>query len=321
MKIVVLDGYCENPGDLSWAPFEALGEVSIYDYTDITDASLIVRRMQGAEIVITNKTPISKASIEACPDLRYIGLVSTGYNVVDTAAAKERGIPVCNVPAYGTDTVAQFSIALLLEICCHVGHHDRAVHEGRWEKNRDFCFWDYPITELSGKTLGIIGFGRIGQAEGKIARAFGMRVIAYAPRPREEGRAIAEYVPFDTLLAESDFISLHCNLTAENTGIINKNAIAKMREGVAIINTARGQLINEADLAEALRSGKVAAAAVDVVSAEPIKGDNPLLTAPNCIITPHIAWASQEARQRIMDTAAANAKAFLEGHPTNVVNP
>lgn len=321
MKIVVLDGYCENPGDLSWAPFEALGEVSIYDYTDITDASLIVRRMQGAEIVITNKTPISKATIEACPDLRYIGLVSTGYNVVDTAAAKERGIPVCNVPAYGTDTVAQFSIALLLEICCHVGHHDNAVHEGRWEKNRDFCFWDYPITELSGKTLGIIGFGRIGQAEGKIARAFGMRVIAYAPRPREEGRAIAEYVPFDTLLAESDVISLHCNLTAENTGIINKNAIAKMKDGVAIINTARGQLINEADLAEALRSGKVAAAAVDVVSAEPIKGDNPLLTAPNCIITPHIAWASQAARQRIMDTAAANIKAFLAGHPTNVVNP
>lgn len=321
MKIVVLDGYCENPGDLSWAPFEALGEVTVYDYTDISDPALINERMQGAELVITNKTPITGASIAACPELRYIGLVSTGYNVVDIAAAKERGIPVCNVPAYGTDTVAQFSIALLMEICCHVGHHDRAVHEGRWQKNRDFCFWDYPITELAGKTMGIIGFGRIGQAEGKIARALGMRVIAYAPRPREEGRAIADYVSLDTLLSESDFISLHCNLTAENTGIINRDTIAKMKNGVVILNTARGQLINEADLAAALHSGKVAGAAVDVVSAEPIKGDNPLLTAPNCIITPHIAWASKEARQRIMDTAAANAKAFLEGHPVNVVNP
>ena len=320
MKIVVLDGYTENPGDLSWDALAQLGELTVYDRTDPQDEALIIARMAGAELVFTNKTPITRAAIDACPRLRFIGILATGYNVVDCAYAREKGIPVSNVPAYGTASVSQFSIALLLELCHHIGHHDRAVHDGRWERCADWCFWDYPLIELEGKTMGIIGFGRIGQAEGRVARALGMRVLAYDIHPTDTGRELAEYVDLDTLYARADVISLHCNLTPENTGMICAASIEKMKDGVLIVNNARGPLINEADLAAALESGKVAGAALDVVSTEPIRGDNPLLHAKNCILTPHISWAPIESRQRIMDCTVENAKAFLNGTPTNVVN-
>lgn len=320
MKIVVLDGYTENPGDLSWDALAQLGELTVYDRTDPRDEALIISRMVGAELVFTNKTPITRAAIDACPRLRFIGILATGYNVVDCAYAREKGIPVSNVPAYGTASVSQFSIALLLELCHHIGHHDRAVHEGRWERCADWCFWDYPLIELEGKTMGIIGFGRIGQAEGRVARALGMRVLAHDLHPTDAGRELADYVDLDTLYARADVISLHCNLTPENTGMICAASIEKMKDGVLIVNNARGPLINEADLAAALESGKAAGAALDVVSTEPIRGDNPLLHAKNCILTPHISWAPIESRQRIMDCTVENAKAFLNGTPTNVVN-
>ena len=320
MKIVVLDGYTENPGDLSWDALAQLGGLTVYDRTDPRDEALIISRMAGAELVFTNKTPITRAAIDACPRLRFIGILATGYNVVDCAYAREKGIPVSNVPAYGTASVSQFSIALLLELCHHIGHHDRAVHEGRWERCADWCFWDYPLIELEGKTMGIIGFGRIGQAEGRIARALGMRVLAHDLHPTDAGRELADYVDLDTLYARADVISLHCNLTPENTGMICAASIEKMKDGVLIVNNARGQLVNEADLAAALEAGKVAGAALDVVSTEPIRGDNPLLHAKNCILTPHISWAPIESRQRIMDCTVENAKAFLNGTPTNVVN-
>ena len=320
MKIVVLDGYTENPGDLSWDALAQLGELTVYDRTDPRDEALIISRMAGAELVFTNKTPITRAAIDACPRLRFIGILATGYNVVDCAYAREKGIPVSNVPAYGTASVSQFSIALLLELCHHIGHHDRAVHEGRWERCADWCFWDYPLIELEGKTMGIIGFGRIGQAEGRVARALGMRVLAYDIHPTDTGRELAEYVDLDTLYARADVISLHCNLTPENTGMICAASIEKMKDGVLIVNNARGQLVNEADLAAALEAGKVAGAALDVVSTEPIRGDNPLLHAKNCILTPHISWAPIESRRRIMDCSVENARAFLKGTPVNVVN-
>ena len=320
MKIVVLDGYTENPGDLSWDALSQLGELTVYDRTDPRDEALIISRMAGAELVLTNKTPITRAAIDACPRLHFIGILATGYNVVDCAYAREKGIPVSNVPAYGTASVSQFSIALLLELCHHIGHHDRAVHDGRWERCADWCFWDYPLIELEGKTMGIIGFGRIGQAEGRVARALGMRVLAHDLHPTDAGRELADYVDLDTLYARADVISLHCNLTPENTGMICAASIEKMKDGVLIVNNARGPLINEADLAAALESGKVAGAALDVVSTEPIRGDNPLLHAKNCILTPHISWAPIESRQRIMDCTVENAKAFLNGTPTNVVN-
>ena len=320
MKIVVLDGYTENPGDLSWDALAQLGELTVYDRTDPQDEALIIARMAGAELVFTNKTPITRAAIDACPRLRFIGILATGYNVVDCAYAREKGIPVSNVPAYGTASVSQFSIALLLELCHHIGHHDRAVHDGRWERCADWCFWDYPLIELEDKTMGIIGFGRIGQAEGRVARALGMRVLAYDIHPTDTGRELADYVDLDTLYARADVISLHCNLTPENTGMICKASIEKMKDGVLIVNNARGQLVNEADLAAALEAGKVAGAALDVVSTEPIRGDNPLLHAKNCILTPHISWAPIESRQRIMDCTVENARAFLKGTPVNVVN-
>ena len=320
MKIVVLDGYTENPGDLSWDALAQLGELTVYDRTDPQDEALIIARMAGAELVFTNKTPITRAAIDACPRLRFIGILATGYNVVDCAYAREKGIPVSNVPAYGTASVSQFSIALLLELCHHIGHHDRAVHEGRWERCADWCFWDYPLIELEGKTMGIIGFGRIGQAEGRVARALGMRVLAHDLHPTDAGRELAEYVDLDTLYARADVISLHCNLTPENTGMICAASIEKMKDGVLIVNNARGQLVNEADLAAALEAGKVAGAALDVVSTEPIRGDNPLLHAKNCILTPHISWAPIESRRRIMDCTVENARAFLKGTPVNVVN-
>ncbi len=320
MKIVVLDGYAENPGDISWAPLEALGELTIYDRTALTESPLIAERIGDAEIAVTNKTPITRTVIDACPHLRAIAVLATGYNIVDTAYARTKDIPVMNVPVYGTDNVAQYAIALLLEACSHVGHHDRSVHAGEWTRSIDFCYWQKPLIEVSGKTAGIIGFGRIGQAVARILSAMNVRVLAYSRSERAEGRALADYVPLDTLFQKSDFIFLHCPLTPETDGIINAANIAKMKDGVIIVNNGRGQLIVEEALAAALRSGKVACAAVDVASTEPIAAENPLLHAPNCIITPHISWATKEARERIMQTTADNVKSFIAGKPENVVN-
>lgn len=317
MKIVVLDGYTENPGDLSWAPLEKLGELTVYPRTG---EDQIVQRIGDAEIVITNKTPITRSTLQACPRIRYIAVLATGYNVIDIAAARERGIPVSNVPTYGTAAVGQFAIAMLLEICHHVAHHSQSVHDGAWSRCQDWCYWDYPLIELDGKTMGIIGFGRIGQQTGKIAKAMGMRVLAYDAHPNDTGRAIADYVPLEELLGQSDVIALHCPLFPETAGIINRDTIAAMKDGVIILNNSRGPLIVEQDLADALNSGKVYAAGLDVVATEPILEDNPLLRAKNCIITPHISWAPRESRQRIMDCTVDNVRAFLEGDARNVIN-
>ena len=320
MKIVILDGYTENPGDLSWDGFEKLGELTVYDRSPLNDEAEIIRRIGGAEAVITNKTPVPKRVIEECKNLKYIGVLATGYNIVDSQAARARGIPVANIPAYGTDAVGQFAIALLLEVCHRVGHHDRAVKEGRWENNPDWCFWDYPLIELAGKTLGVIGFGRIGQTTGRIAGALGMEVIANDEAPNERGEKIGSYVSRDELYSRSDVIALHCPLFPATEGMINRESIAKMKDGVIIINNSRGPLIVEQDLADALNAGKVYAAGLDVVSSEPIRPDNPLLKARNCIITPHISWAPKESRGRLMDIAVDNLKAFMGGKPVNVVN-
>lgn len=317
MKIVILDGYTENPGDLSWSGFEALGELTVYDRTSGED---VVERIKDAEAVIVNKTPLGREVFEKCDKIRYVGVLATGYNVVDVKAAKEHGIPVCNIPTYGTAAVAQMVFALLLEICHHVAEHSDAVKRGEWSNNSDWCFWKYPLMELSGKTMGIVGFGRIGQAVGRLAEAFGMDVLAYDAFQSEEGKKIARYVALDELLAQSDVISLHCPLFPETEGMINAENIAKMKDGVILINTSRGPLINEKDLAKALREKKVYAAACDVVSTEPILPDNPLLGCYNSILTPHIAWAPKESRQRLMDIAVSNLKAFMEGNPANVVN-
>ena len=317
-KIVILDGYVENPGDLSWSAIEALGDVTLYDRCP-NDDDEIIRRIGDAEILVANKTPISRRVIEST-NLKLITILATGYNVIDVQAAKERGIPVCNVPGYGTASVAQFAIALLLEICSRVAHHSEAVHQGRWESCPDWTFWDYPLIELSGKTMGIIGFGSIGQSVGRIAKALGMRVITHSRTVKEEGKLIADYVELDTLLRESDVISLHCPLFPETRDIIRRENIDKMKDGVIIINNSRGGLVVEQDLADALNSGKVAAAGLDVVSEEPIKAANPLLSAKNCLITPHISWAPKESRQRIMDISRDNLKAYIAGAPVNVVN-
>ena len=320
MKIVVLDGYTENPGDLSWEELGKLGELTVYDRTSLTDEAEAIARIGDAEIVFTNKTPITRKVLDACPGIRFISLLATGYNCVDYAYAREKGIPVTNVPTYGTASVGQFAIALLLEICHHIGHHDASVHAGNWERCADWCYWDYPLIELDGKTMGIIGFGRIGQTTGRIARAMGMEVLAYDSHPTDSGRAIGAYVDLDTLLARSHVIALHCPLFPETEGIINRETIAKMKDGAILLNNSRGPLVVEQDLADALNAGKLAAAGLDVVSTEPIRGDNPLLKAKNCIITPHISWAPKESRQRIMDCAVSNVKAFLAGSPVNVVN-
>ena len=320
MKIVVLDGYTLNPGDISWEALVRCGELKVYDRTAQNEEQMIAERIGEAEIVFTNKTPLTKKVFEACKNLKYVGVLATGYNVVDVDAAREKGIIVTNIPTYGTAAVGQFAIALLLEICHRTGHHDKAVHEGRWENNADWCFWDYPLIELAGKTMGIIGFGRIGQTTGKIARAMGMTVIANDEYPNKSGEEIAEYVTKEELFRRSDVIALHCPLFESTKGIICRDNIAKMKDGVIILNNSRGPLIVEEDLAEALNSGKVYAAGLDVVSTEPIRGDNPLLKAKNCIITPHMSWGAKESRERLMQIAADNLQAFLEGKPVNVVN-
>ncbi len=319
MNIVVLDGYTLNPGDLSWESLEALGNVTIYDRTQPEDT---IARIGNAEIVITNKTVITAEVLESCPNISYIGVLATGYNVVDVVSAKAHGVVVTNIPSYGTTAVGQFVFALLLELCHRVGDHSNAVTSGAWGGSKDFCFWNHPLVELADKTFGIIGFGRIGQNAAKVAQGFGMNVIAYSRSAQvgssEQGVAM---VSLDTLFAESDVISVHCPLFPETEGLINRHSIAKMKDGVKIINTSRGALIMEEDLAEALNSGKVSGAAVDVLSTEPPKASNPLLQAKNCIITPHIAWAPEESRKRLMYTAVHNVQAFIEGRPENVVNP
>lgn len=317
MKLVVLDGYTLNPGDLTWEGLEKLGDLTVYDRTP---EDKIVERIGDAEIVFTNKVPITKETLEKT-NIKYIGVLATGYNIVDVDAAKEKGIPVTNIPTYGTDSVAQMVFAHLLEICQHVAAHSDSVKKGEWTNNDDWCFWKYPLIELAGKTMGIIGFGRIGQAVGRIAQAFGMKVLAndkYQNKDLENDTL--KYAELDELLANSDVISLHCPLFDDNKGIINKNTIAKMKDGVIIINTSRGPLIVEEDLAEALNSGKVYAAGLDVVSVEPIEAKNPLLEAKNIFITPHIAWAPKESRKRLMDIAIDNLEKFLAGKPVNVVN-
>lgn len=319
MKIVVLDGYTLNPGDLSWARLEKLGEVTVYDRTP---EELILERIGDAEIVYTNKTPLTRKTFDACPKIRFVGVLATGYNVVDIEAAKEKGIPVANIPTYGTDAVSQFAIALLLELCHHIGEHSDCVKKGDWTKNPDWCFWNYPLIELSGKTMGIIGFGRIGQSTARIAQALGMKILAFDQYQNPDLiTETCKYVELDELLRNSDVITLHCPLFPSTEGIINKNTIAKMKDGVLIINDSRGGLIVEEDLRDALNSGKVGGAACDVVSTEPIQMDNKLLEAKNMIITPHIAWAPKESRQRLMDIAIDNLDAFLAGSPVNVVNP
>lgn len=319
MKIVILDAYVENPGDLSWAPLEQLGELTVYDQIP-TDPASVIACIGDAQVVVVNKTPIGRAVMDACPGVKCFCILATGYNIIDVNYARTRGIPVCNVPAYGTDAVAQFTIALLLEICSQVALHDRTVHEGKWQNSPQWCYWECPLVELTGKTLGIIGFGRIGRQVGRIARAMGMRVLAYSPSECAEGREIGTYVDLPQLLAQSDVVSLHCPQFPETEGIINRETIARMKDGAILLNASRGGLVVEQDLADALERGKLSAAGVDVVSEEPIRADNPLLRAPNCIITPHIAWAARECRQRIIDTTADNIRAFLAGAPINVVN-
>ena len=312
MKIVVLDGYAANPGDLSWAPLEALGELTVYGRKKEEKKE---ERIADAELVLTNKTVLTRELIAGAKQLKYIGVLATGYNVVDVAAAAEMGVVVTNIPAYSTDSVAQLVFALLLEICHNVGRHSRAVHAGRWTSNPDFCFWDAPLIELAGKTMGVIGYGQIGRRVAEIARCFGMNVIAWTRTPRDP-----ECVSLDELLARSDVISLHCPLFPETKNLINRDAIAKMKDGVILINTSRGPVVNDADLREALESGKVYAAGADVSTVEPIPADSPLLGAKNMFLTPHIAWATFEARKRLMDVAVKNVEAFLNGAPVNTVN-
>lgn len=318
MKIVVLDGYTLNPGDLSWEGLKKLGDLVVYDRTP---AEKTIERIGDAEIIFTNKTIIDQTTLAACPTVKFIGVLATGYNVVNIQAAKEKNILVSNIPAYGTAAVAQFTIALLLEVCHHIGEHHNSVRNGDWTNCTDWCYWNHPLMELTGKTMGIIGFGKIGQATAKIAQALGMKILVYGSREIKELQSdTLQYVTLDELLANSDVISLHCPLFETTKGIINKNNIEKMKDGVIIINTARGPLIVEEDLAEALRSGKVYGAGVDVVSNEPIQANNPLLTTKNCIITPHIAWAAKETRSRLMDIAVTNLKNFLANTPIHIVN-
>ncbi len=320
MKIVVLDAHTENPGDLSWSGFEALGELTVYDRTPKFDDKEIIRRIGDADVVITNKTPVRAVALDECPTVKYVGLLSTGIDVCDCAHAAKHGIPVSNIPAYSTMAVAQHAIALLLEICSKVGVHSKLVHDGDWQRCEDFCFWEAPLVELSGLTFGAVGFGQIGKAAGRIAKALGMRVLATGSRETPEGREIGEYTGLDTLLRESDVVSLHCPLKEETRKIVNAETISKMKDGAILINTGRGGLVDEDALAAALRSGKLYAAGVDVVSVEPILPENPLLRCDNCFITPHVAWTPRTCRERVMEIAVANLKAFLAGKPENVVN-
>jgi len=317
MKIVILDGFTLNPGDLSWEGFKKLGEVVIYDRTPIDK---ILERAEGAPILLTNKTPLSEELINQLPSLKFIGVLATGYNVIDIAAAKKRGITVSNVPGYGTSSVVQMTFALLLELCLHVQRHSDAVMEGKWTRSADWCFWDYPLVELAGKTIGIIGFGNIGKKVGAVAAALGMNVLACSTEPGGPLPPGYRWAGIDELLEQSDVISLHCPLFPETKGLINKATLRRMKRSAFLINTSRGPLIIDEDLADALNAEQIAGAGLDVLSVEPPNGDNPLFTAKNCLITPHISWATREARSRLMSIAVDNLQAFLQGDAVNVVS-
>ena len=317
MKIVVLDGYALNPGDLSWDELRRFGDVDIHDRTREED---VAGRAAGAQAVLTNKTPLSAATLSRLPDLRYIGVLATGYNIVDTEAAHKAGIVVTNIPTYGTASVAQFAIALLLELCHHVALHSEAVRQGDWSKSPDWSFWKTPLIELSGKTMGIIGFGRIGRQTGAIAAAMGMRVVAHdAIEKNPPDHPEFRWMPVDDLLAESDVVSLHCPLSAENRGMIHRERLARMKTSAFLLNTSRGPLVVDEDLAAALNSHVIAGAGLDVLSIEPPADSNPLLGARNCLVTPHIAWATREARGRLLEAAVGNIRSFVENRPQNVV--
>jgi glycerate dehydrogenase len=316
-SIVVLDGYTLNPGDLSWEPLTSLARCAIYERTAEAD---VVQRAAEAEIVLTNKTPLQREMLAQLPRLRFVGVLATGFNIVDVRAARERGIPVSNVPAYSTDSVAQLVFAHLLNLTHHVDHHARSVQAGRWSTARDFCYWDTPLIELKGLTMGIIGYGRIGAATTRIARAFGMEVLAHDPDRTHVQDAGVEWAALDDVFRRSDVVSLHCPLTTETEGLVNRHRLGMMKSSAFLINTSRGPLVDETALAEALAEGTLAGAGLDVLSVEPPPATNPLLTAPGCLITPHIAWATRAARERLLASAAANVRAFLQGSPINVVN-
>lgn len=320
MKIVNLDSYALNPGDLDWSPLKELGDCTFYDRTPVNDDNEILKRIGDAEIVLTNKTPLDEHVISTAPNLKYIGVTATGYNVIDTEAATKANIPVTNIPTYGTDAVAQFTFALLLEITSHVGLHNQLVHDGRWSSNPDFTFWVKPLMELQGKTLGLIGFGSIAKKVAEIGHAFSMNIIFYNHRPKKDLPNYVKQVDLEELYQQSDIISLHVPQTPETTEMIDQEAISQMKDGVILINTARGGLISEKDVADALNGGKIAAAGVDVVQKEPIPADSPLLSAKNCYITPHIAWAPRETRNRLLGIVVDNLQTFLNGEKLNVVN-
>ena len=318
MKIVVLDGFALNPGDLTWDGLKKTGDVKVYDRTP-TDQ--IVERAAGAEIVYTNKTPLSRETLCQLPALKFIGVLATGYNVVDTEAAKEQGILVTNIPGYGTDSVAQLTFALLLELCHHVQYHSDSVRQGKWAQSVDYCYWDYPLIELAGKTMGIIGFGTIGKKVADIATSFGMNIIGNDSHKTDRSQQRNfKWSEVNALLEEADVVSIHCPLLPDTTGLINKERLRLMKQTAFLLNTSRGPIIVDEDLAEALNEGRIAGAGIDVLSIEPPSKDNPLFTAKNCLITPHIAWATREARTRLMDMAVNNLSAFLNGNPVNVVN-
>ncbi len=317
MKIVVLDGYTLNPGDLSWDGLKSLGDCTIYERTP---PEKVVARAQDAQIVLTNKAVLDRAAIERLPNLQYIGVIATGYNIVDVDAASEREIPVTNVPTYGTHSVAQMVFALLLELTQRVGHHAHTVREGRWSSSEDFCYWDYRLVELHGLTMGIVGFGRIGRAVSRIALGFGMKVLIYDIYIVRPEVADVEFVDLDTLFTRSDVVTLHCPLTPETDGLVDAERLAQMKPSAFLINTSRGAVVNERDLVEALEAGGIAGAGLDVLAAEPAERDSPLLSAPNCLVTPHIAWATRAARARLMKAVVQNVSAFLRGSPQNVVN-
>lgn len=319
MNIVILDGYALNPGDLSWKNLENLGEITIYDRTSTEE---VVQRAHHANIILTNKVPISKEHIQQLPHLKHIAVTATGYNIIDVEAASGNGISVSNIPGYSTDSVAQLTFSLLLELCLRVQRHSDSVKEGKWAKSKDFSFWDYPLVELSGKTIGIIGFGAIGQAVADIASAFGMKVLGNSRRKQGQlHRKNFEWKDIPDLLRESDVVSIHCPLTPETEGLINTASLNTMKKSAFLINTARGPIVKEKDLANALNNDVIAGAGIDVLSQEPPKADNPLFKAKNCMVTPHIAWASFEARSRLMKILENNISAFIQNEPVNIVNP
>lgn len=318
MKLVVLDGYTLNPGDLSWDGIKRFGDLTVFERTP---ASEILERCKGAEIVFTNKTPLRQDVLAQLPDLKYIGVLATGYNVVDIDFARTMGIKVANVPGYGTASVVQLTFSLLFELCLHVQRHSDSVFKGDWVASADFCYWNYPLIEMEGKTLGIIGFGSIGQKVADVASAFGMKVVAYSRTQTDQShRKNFQWLSLEELLKSSDVVSIHCPLFPETEGLINKNTLKLMKKSAFFINTSRGPIVNEQDLADALNSGLIAGAGLDVLSVEPPSANNPLLSAKNCLITPHIAWATKEARTRLMEIVEHNLSSFLNGNPVNIVN-